>query len=560
MCMALMDDGQPCGQIKSMGSKRSPAPLNSHLRRIHKITVKSQKEVTEDSEGDSTEPKRTKVEPLQVMVSRLAAVDGLPFNVIAKSSTIRQLFSNYGHSVPLSPDSVRELVLKEANEIREEFKSSFNALKDKGRRFNFTMDEWTSTAGRRYANVNVHCEGRVFCLGLKRCLGSMSSAIIRNILQEHGLEEQDVVAITTDGATGKALPFIHQLCIAQGLHLAVADVLYSGNSAATREEIDGLNDPDENDHLVTASSSAVPESSSDVGGSFEMGIEEGGEEENFTERFQIKELIDKVRNVVDDFKHRPVRMFSLDVDLPGLSLTDLETSSLRVISNGLDIVKDTLKFLCSRDNSNSLLSMDAALTFMLNSMETDSPFGGALYEATVRRVNERRTIASSALQYLHHGGANDIHHSFKSHSVAEVERFILLTWNRLHGQGDIEDVETQGSDCGIETADNYMDKLRRAVKDQCEEVAQDQSGRGGTSEELKTELKLFRKNRIRGAKLEFLYTNMKSIQVTSSVGLEKSFSVAGTARYGNKLRSSLSDESLYALTMMRSHFEGMNKE
>lgn len=46
----------------------------------------------------------------------------------------------------------------------------FAQFKANGFRFSLTMDEWTSIRGRKYANVNLHCDGGTFCLGLVRSL------------------------------------------------------------------------------------------------------------------------------------------------------------------------------------------------------------------------------------------------------------------------------------------------------------------------------------------------------------------------------------------------------
>lgn len=303
-CSVLDKNGLPCNQIRSMGTKKSPGPLKNHLK-VHNITFKRG---CEGDDGDLTEPhsKRQKKEPLhclQSMVSRLAAEDGLSFRVIGQSTTIRQLFSEYGHDLPKSPNSIREMVMNEARTVRDQFKSVFKSLKEKGQRFNLTMDEWTSTAGRRYANVNVHCEERIFCLGLKRCIGSMPSekciALIRNILTDHGPDENDIMGITTDGAKvmikmGRLLPSIHQQCMAHGLHLAV---LCGKNNLLMEEGLDILNSGGD-DMMPPTENDSIAEDDA-----LEMNVgPEDGEEIHITDRFYLKTLVTKVREVVYTFR------------------------------------------------------------------------------------------------------------------------------------------------------------------------------------------------------------------------------------------------------------------
>lgn len=110
----------------------------------------------------------------------------------------------------------------------------------------------------------------------------------------------------------------------------------------------------------------------------------------------------------------PVAKALIGAKLPSLAFTNVEIASLEVVSSELRVVRDTLKFLCSRDNN--LLAMDSAFTCMLNNMNVDTPFGRALVDATIKRINERRTIASSVMQYLD-GGVNVLHASFKGHSL-----------------------------------------------------------------------------------------------------------------------------------------------
>lgn len=161
-------NGEPCNKIRSMGKNRSPAALESHLMRIHKIAIKRGSDVS------CLEPKRAKLEPLQSMISHLAT-EGLPFRMMANSDTLQILFRAFGHHLPLSANTLREMLLREATALRERYKSIFAEMKKRGVKFGLSNDEWTSNAGKRYSNLCAHAEGKPYCLGLKRCLGSMPS-------------------------------------------------------------------------------------------------------------------------------------------------------------------------------------------------------------------------------------------------------------------------------------------------------------------------------------------------------------------------------------------------
>lgn len=276
-----------------MGNKKSPGPLVNHLSKIHKICVKR------GCEGDMETVKPGK-RTVQSMVSQLTAEDGLSFKIIAKSTTLRELFSVYGYDLPTSPNTVREFVLKQAFSVEQEFKVILKAAKNEGRRFNLTMDEWTSTRGRRYANLNVHLEEQVFCLGLRWCEGSMPTdkciEMVMGTLKEFDLCEEDISGITTDGARvmvkmGKLLPFIHQQCISHGLHLAVTDVLYKKNLPMNL-----IVDVDDNDN-----DNGLLDSEDGLDGDgflLQMGLESDAEDQEITEFYGLKQLIEKVRKVL----------------------------------------------------------------------------------------------------------------------------------------------------------------------------------------------------------------------------------------------------------------------
>lgn len=233
---------------------------------------------------------------VQSMVSQLTAEDGLSFKIIAKSTTLRELFSVYGYDLPTSPNTVREFVLKQAFSVEQEFKVILKAAKNEGRRFNLTMDEWTSTRGRRYANLNVHLEEQVFCLGLRWSEGSMPTdkciEMVMGTLKEFDLCEEDISGITTDGARvmvkmGKLLPFIHQQCISHGLHLAVTDVLYKKNLPMNL-----IVDVDDNDN-----DNGLLDSEDGLDGDgflLQMGLESDAEDQEITEFYGLKQLIERL--------------------------------------------------------------------------------------------------------------------------------------------------------------------------------------------------------------------------------------------------------------------------
>lgn len=81
------------------------------------------------------------------LICKLVVNDGLSFNTIATSSTLRQLsVSNGFKNYPASPSTVRDIVVKfyclKASKLKEEITAAIKT----GKKFSVTLDEWTSAA------------------------------------------------------------------------------------------------------------------------------------------------------------------------------------------------------------------------------------------------------------------------------------------------------------------------------------------------------------------------------------------------------------------------------
>ena len=174
------------------------------------------------------------------MVSQLTAIDGLTFNQIATSERLHRAFKADGYDLPGSHKKVRDLVMKQKEDIVKTIRGELNAIKLRDGRFSITFDESTSMRNRRYVNINVHFQGGFRSLGLVRIQGSLNAAkaikLVEERLQLFDLNlNKDVVATITDGASlmvkfGKDTCPEHMTCYAHAIHLAVCDVLYKKNS------------------------------------------------------------------------------------------------------------------------------------------------------------------------------------------------------------------------------------------------------------------------------------------------------------------------------------------
>ena len=164
MCQAI---------LKAAGS--STKGLITHLKSQQKIVVKSS-QVEEVAKTDEPKLKIRKIDSffksekqsLGELVSQLTAIDGLTFNQIATSERLRRAFNADGYDLPRSHKKVRDLVMKQQEDIVKTIRGELNAIKQRDGRFSITFDESTSMRNRRYMNINVHFQGGFRSLGLVR--------------------------------------------------------------------------------------------------------------------------------------------------------------------------------------------------------------------------------------------------------------------------------------------------------------------------------------------------------------------------------------------------------
>ena len=105
--------------------------------------------------------------------------------------------------------------------MKEGIKLLLQRKEKAGLRFSYTTDEWTSTANKRYCNINVHIPGgHAFRLGMVRIKGTFdaekAAEVFREKLEEYDLKLEKQVAASTDGASvmckmGRIIKIYHQV-------------------------------------------------------------------------------------------------------------------------------------------------------------------------------------------------------------------------------------------------------------------------------------------------------------------------------------------------------------
>ncbi len=533
------------------------------------------------------------------LLCKMAACDGISFSTLASSPSFEKLFQLAGFTgIPKSGNGVRNLIMKYYNSKRNTVAETINAHVRNGQKFSITLDEWTSTANKRYMNVNVHSvKGSFWNLGLIRIFGSATSEAcheyIQTKLEEFGLSfSTNVFSLTTDGAAvmkklGRISEKPQQLCIAHGIHLAVLEVIYQNYSHV--EESDVKEQEEELD------------ASEESGFAFEQPNRPLDLNQN------LGEIVKKIRRIVKLFRISPLKeetlkMYTraahgkeialvLDVRTRWNSLlimverfvklknevqkalidlkepchiTEEDFLFIEEVIRILTPVKMAVEAICMHDAN--LLSCDVAINFMMNKIdEKKSEIGERLYEALKRRISERRTYLSDITSYLRFRKLPSVAEFIPPLSKYQLTSRIKDLAEEIFEVSLSNDYESDNvyleDSCDVSTpqladgreltlemelynAIKLVNEDGRVTKNICNQEKSMQAT-------IKKEMVLFENGGIRGRYLEGVYQALMTVQPTS-VESERVFSAANYIC--SKIRSRLGDDVLDMLVFLRSQF------
>lgn len=532
----------------------------------------------------------------------MAACDGISFNTLAKSPSFEQLFRMAGCSgKPSSGHGVRDCMMEYYSSAKSKIIVLLKSLLGKGNKLSITLDEWTSTANRRYLNVNVHgSAGNSYNLGLARLSGSITSEVCMEViskkLEDFGISfETDITCITTDGAAvmaklGRISLKLQQLCMAHGIHLAVIEAIYTHDQKGVESNCD-TNEEDE--------------AEDDLDSPFFLD-EQDCPPENLEP--SIYEIVGKVRRTVKIFKKSPLKEevlkkytqavhgqafgLLLDVKTRWNSLltmlerfvllkneiqkalidirevvyfTDDEFNQMNELIRVLQPVKLVVEALCKRDAT--LISCDIVLQFVMTRIkEGDSDIATKVYESIKKRILERRTYLSEVISYLNYGklhsctspGQEYFNYISRSQLTNHIKTLAELNCDNT-SLIDASDSETQYSEEILNSTSSGASvqslelELYSAIRFAHSIGSRKRNHNPNQSllATIRKEMTLFECGGSRGKNLENVYQMLMSIPPTS-VESERVFSSA--AYLCSKIRSRLGDSTLDALVFLRSHF------
>lgn len=230
-----------------------------------------------------------------------------------------------------------------------------------------------------------------------------------------------------------------------------------------------------------------------------------------------------------------------------------ELAVITMLNKYLKCVSVTLTAICSR--SATLINVDNRITALLTRLDDGTAMGTAFAKCVAKRINERRTVASSALQFVFEDKKSVLHPLIIQHSDTEIDSFLVDLNEKVNSPpspsspllnpSDVNTIDTSTeSSNGIDEDDfeSYSNALDSSLSSKPPKKALD-----GIEEEIVA----MRLSKIRGPLLKKLCDVLLSIQVTS-VEAERSFSVGG--RICTKINSRLGDESINALSLLYSRF------
>lgn len=578
---------------------QTPSTSSSKPNQIHdqdtveKIPTKKMK-LTDFFSSDSS---------MEVRVTRMAAIDGIPLSKFCTSKDLRYVFKKAGYELPKSPSTITKLVHEQTVATKNIIKNKLKEIESKNKRFAITLDEWTSTRNRRYMNINIHSThlqpATYINLGLVRIKGSMTAQVGLELLRQHLIEFdlnlEDVISLTTDGASvmvkmGKLFGGLHQLCLAHGIQLAVFHVIYKASTATPAIYYD---DSDTDDEGVEENNDGVF-----------VEVPKISEPD-----IMYKDAIHKLRSLVKTFKKSPMKndllqkysaeefgrsldlildcktrwnslhdmierflklkscvmKTSLDLKLK-INFTEEDIQQLENICCSLNVIKATVMALCRRDTN--LLTADTAINFMLQKLDSQpNELSKKLADSLRQKIKERRTVVSSVLQYLHNNEgfftAAETE-TFNKPSADEIRTFITSLLERLkfttsepifrpefQALTNPNSKSTDENTCGEKDA-TIASQLHEEMKKTMTQVEKPAINTDLDSI-VRVEMCIYDSaGGGRGVFLTAAYNYLMQITPTS-VEAERAFSSAGYLC--NKVRSSLSDATLHCLLFMRSFFQ-----
>ncbi|KAH9629867.1 hypothetical protein HF086_006551 [Spodoptera exigua] len=134
-----------CNKIL-LTSGGSTSALRNHLKNKHLISLDSAKTAHQQPENEEATPSTSKKpkkiteylttsDSMELTISRMVTLDGIAFRVFANSADLRRLFKKSNYALPASANTIKNIVMKCSQNVKEEVKFVIASLKKSGKNF-----------------------------------------------------------------------------------------------------------------------------------------------------------------------------------------------------------------------------------------------------------------------------------------------------------------------------------------------------------------------------------------------------------------------------------------
>ncbi|CAG5034884.1 unnamed protein product [Parnassius apollo] len=327
---------------------------------------------------------------MEKKISRMVAKDGLPFRVFCTSTDMRNLFNSSGHKLPMSPNTIKLIVMNYGMTLKMKIMRELAQLKKNDHRFTLTCDEWTSSMNKRYMNVNVHTflngNTMFWNLGLIRVFGSMPAESGEPVIESENEENDDEIPLEMDeiSSTGSGLEDDVFHCSMPRTEVYL-DAEYAGIIEKVRKLVKLFKrSPTKNDTLQIY---VKQEFGKDIKLQLDCKTRWSNLADMISTFIRIKLCVSKA--LID---------LSLEAD-PNYCLNAEEHAVLANLDKAFQPVKLAVEVLCRQDTD--LAIAETTLRFMIRKLEElKTPLAEKLAGSLRKRIVERRTNLTACLLYI----------------------------------------------------------------------------------------------------------------------------------------------------------------
>lgn len=509
--------------------------LKKHITNVHKIDINTKSQLPSPITLEQFHRFMPVDNSFEVDVSKLVALDLIPPNKLVKSDVLcKWSKACWKKEMPACSKTIWKIIDKTAELMKDKICRYFAESKYAT---SFCCDEWTSSNGKRFMNINYHGPKETISLGLARISVHANAENLGNILFDHlkSFHIDRPTVITTDGASVmKSMAvkknIINQLCQLHGINLAITDVLYKQKQYADPDEKLVRFDDEIGAEEFQQEMICIPEMQENLTGTI-------GKVRNLMKQFMYGKKRDDLQKIVlsensceitaeidcktrwnsilpmlKKFKllNKYFQIYALKND-ENFGFDETDNKLVDDLINVLSPVESAILEISKEDCN--LMMADIAMTTCISSLG-DSKLSKNIKTALISRYNERRATFSDILWYLE-----------------GMEKLLPTTSNIFYVKPSDQEIDSLARKLDIST-------MIKVTMDPLEIARNPKAAKVDTSEYAE------------------LINFLKTIK-PSSISSERAFSVC--SRIVIPIRGSMSDTHFSNILFLNENFRNFNK-